>query len=253
MSQPLFPDDSFPPTRNAACLCGSGERFKRCCGSQSADRKPPVGVQIVENFLSAERCSDLLQLADQSPGKRFTVPDGKGGRIYDEQRVTEWVDFRDSHQRVLDDVVARAFAEEIIPREQGEISWYEEPQLLRYTPGGYYLHHSDAYQLVPEQRAWRKVVDRDISVLIYLNEQYEGGEIEFKRFFYRLKPRAGMLVWFPSDVRYEHMARPVISGRRSVIVSWAAASGVERVQARPANRAILWPGREKQIRPDDSD
>lgn len=250
MPQPLFPDESFPPPRNAPCFCGSGERFKRCCGSQEPDRAPPHGVNIVKEFLSLEECAELIGLADDTPGKRFTLPDEKGGRVYDEQRVTEWVDFRDSHQQVLDNVVARAFGEQIIPAEDRQIDWYEEPQLLRYKAGGYYLHHSDAYQLIPDQRAWRKIVDRDISVLIYVNDGYEGGELDFKRLFYKLRPRAGMLVWFPSDVRYEHMALPVTAGSRSVIVSWAAVSGVERVQDERANRVILWPSREKQIRPD---
>ena len=253
MPQALFPEDSFPPSRNAPCFCGSGERFKRCCGSQAADRKPPHGIHIVEGFLNPEQCRQLAAAADSATGRRFTQPDGQGGRIDDLQRATEWVDFRDTHQQALDDLMARALEEQIIPTEGCEIAWYEEPQLLRYTSGGYYLHHSDAWQLVPEQRAWRKVVDRDISVLIYLNDGFEGGELEFKRFAYRLRPRAGMLVWFPSDVRYEHMAMPVTAGRRSVVVSWAAKAGVERIQAQPANRAIRWPDREKLIRPGASD
>jgi hypothetical protein len=47
-----------------------------------------------------------------------------------------------------------------------------------------------------------------------------------------------MLVWFPSDFRYMHMAKLVTSGRRYVIVSWAAASGVERVQLERPRGAI---------------
>jgi predicted 2-oxoglutarate/Fe(II)-dependent dioxygenase YbiX len=250
MSHPLFPDDSFPPGRNEPCFCGSGQRFKRCCGVRSSDRSPPFGVGIAEDFLTPEECRELLSLADGLPGRRFTRPAPEGGRTLDEQRITEWVDFRDGHQHLLDEVVARAFDERIIPVTAQSIDWYEEPQLLRYTAGGHYLHHSDAYLFVPERRAWRKALDRDISVLLYLNDEYAGGELEFKRLFYKLRPRAGMLVWFPSDVRYEHMARPVTSGRRSVVVSWAAAAGVERVQAQRANRAILWPSREKLTRRD---
>ena len=49
-----------------------------------------------------------------------------------------------------------------------------------------------------------------------------------------------MLVWFPSDVRYEHMAKPVTRGRRYSLASWAAVSGVERVQSERAKRSILW-------------
>lgn len=248
MSHLLIPDDSFPPGRNEPCFCGSGERFKRCCGVRSPDRLPPFGVGIAEDFLTPEECRELVSLADELPGRRFTLPDRDGGRKLDEQRVTEWVDFRGGHQHLLDDVVARAFEERIIPGTGQNIDWYEEPQLLRYTSGGHYLHHSDAYLFVPERQAWRKALDRDISVLIYLDDEYEGGELEFKRLFYTVRPRAAMLMWFPSDVRYEHMAKPVTSGRRSVLVSWAAASGVERVQAQRANRAISWPSREKLIR-----
>ena len=56
-----------------------------------------------------------------------------------------------------------------------------------------------------------------------------------------------MLVWFPSDVRYEHMAKLVTSGRRYALVSWAAAAGVERVQPERANRSIAWDTREKKL------
>lgn len=212
------------------------------------DRLPPYGVGIAESFLTPDECRELVGLGDRLPGRRFTVLAEDGGRALDEQRVTEWVDFRNSRQDLLDGVVARAFEERIIPDTGQSIDWYEEPQLLRYTVGGHYLAHSDAYVYVPRDRAWRKALDRDISMLIYLNDDYEGGELEFKRLFYEIRPRAGMLIWFPSDVRYEHMAKPVTKGRRSVLVSWAAASGLERVQTQPAHRAIAWPSRKKFIR-----
>lgn len=248
MSHALIPDDFFPPGRNEPCFCQSGRRFKQCCGVRSRNRLRPFGIGITENFLTPAECRDVLSSADRLPGRRFTVPDRRGGRRFDEQRVTEWVDFRDDRQDLLDELVARAFKEQILPSTGESIEWYEEPQLLRYTVGGHYLPHSDAYLFVPENKAWRKALDRDISVLIYLDDEYEGGELEFKRLFYEIRPRAGMLIWFPSDVRYEHAAKPVTSGRRSVLVSWAAAFGVERVQAQPANRAISWQSRKKLIR-----
>lgn len=237
---PLMPDDGFPPGRNEPCYCGSGRRFKRCCGNRSDERAPPHGVGIVEGFLSPDACRELVATADAVAGHRFMVADDHGRKSLDPHRAAEWVDFRDTQQHVLDAIVRRAFAEHIVPRTGQSIEWFEQPEVLRYEPGGYYLHHSDAYYLVLEERAWRKAVDRDISLLLYLNDGFEGGELDFKRLFYRLRPKTGMLVWFPSDVRYEHMAMPVVSGRRYCLVSWAAASGVERVQAERARRAIPW-------------
>jgi len=55
-----------------------------------------------------------------------------------------------------------------------------------------------------------------------------------------------MLVWFPSDFRFEHMAKPVNRGTRYAVVSWAAAQGVPKVQDKRAKRAIDWKTRQKQ-------
>jgi hypothetical protein len=211
------------------------------------NRSPPHGVGIVENFLPAEERTRLISLADTLERRRFMVLDRAQNLVptLDDTRVCEFVLFGDS-QRLLDDVVARAFEQQIIPRTGQTIDWYEEPQLLRYTSGGYYVYHSDAYDYEIEHKAWRKAVDRDISLLLYLNDEYTGGELEFKRLSYTLRPTAGMLVWFPSDVRYEHMAKLVTSGRRYVIVSWAAASAIERVQQEPPKRSISWQTREKR-------
>lgn len=239
MPYPLIPDDSFPPRRNDPCFCGSGERFKRCCGSRSPNR-PPYGIGIVEGFLPETECADLVRVADAMTGYRFTASDDNGNRILDPNRATEWVDFRHSQQERLDSLIRRALEQHVIPQTGFEVEWFEQPELLRYGPGGYYKHHADAYHLVPEQRAWKRVVDRDVSILIYLNDDFEGGELDFKRLRYTLRPGVGMLVWFPSDVRYEHMAKPVITGRRYSLASWAAATGVERVQQQRAKRSILW-------------
>lgn len=247
MSYPLIPDDSFPPGRNEPCFCGSGERFKHCCGVRSADRPPPHGLVIVEKFLSPQQCRELLSLAESLEGERFKLRDLTWNLTdkLDPTRVCDLMKLGDS-QKVLDDLVARAFEEQILPGTGQRIDWYEEPQLLRYTSGGFYHYHVDAYDPVPGGKAWRKAIDRDISMLIYLNDNFNGGELEFKRFSYFLQPRAGMLVWFPSDIRYEHMAKPVTNGYRYAIVSWAAASGVERVRDERPNRSILWEAGEKK-------
>jgi hypothetical protein len=239
-------DGRFPPGRNEPCFCGSGERFKHCCGNRSLNRPPPHGIGIASDFLSPQECRALVDLADTFEGDRFKVLDRARNLepTLDDTRVCERVTFGAS-QHVLDDLVARAFEEQIIPRT-GPIDWYEQPQLLRYGPGGFYVYHSDAYDY--EGGSWHKAADRDISLLLYVNDEYTGGELEFSSFTYTLRPRAGMLVWFPSDFRYLHMAKLVTSGRRYAVVSWAALSGVERVRPEPPNRSIRWTTREKYIK-----
>ena len=120
-----------------------------------------------------------------------------------------------------------------------ELEWFEWPDVLEYGPGGRYDLHADADLRDPATGAWRRVVDRDYSMLIYLNDEFTGGAIEFPRLDYRLQPRRGMLVAFPSDHRYVHAALPVESGMRYVIVSWAAAVGSPRVKPPPVS-GVVW-------------
>jgi hypothetical protein len=83
----------------------------------------------------------------------------------------------------------------------------ENFQLLKYEVGQYFHSHYDSYP----------AVNRSISVLIYLNDDYEGGEIEFVNFDIKIKPKAGTLIMFPSNYPYRHIAHPVISGTKYAV------------------------------------
>jgi hypothetical protein len=52
------------------------------------------------------------------------------------------------------------------------------------------------------------------SMITYLNEDYEGGEIEFPNHNMSLKPASGSLLIFPSQEPYLHKVNPILSGER---------------------------------------
>jgi predicted 2-oxoglutarate/Fe(II)-dependent dioxygenase YbiX len=54
----------------------------------------------------------------------------------------------------------------------------------------------------------------------YLNDEYEGGEIEFSRFGLNVKPKANQAIFFPSNYVYNHTVHPVTSGTRYAVVGW---------------------------------
>ena len=82
------------------------------------------------------------------------------------------------------------------------------------------------------------MIDRDYSILLYLNEGYIGGEIDFPNFGLKFQPKKGLLLAFPSDARYVHAARPVTAGTRYALVSWAAAKGTIRTSLEPRPHSI---------------
>jgi predicted 2-oxoglutarate/Fe(II)-dependent dioxygenase YbiX len=82
-------------------------------------------------------------------------------------------------------------------------------------------------------------MDRDYSMLFYVNDDYEGGHINCLMFNYRYEPRRGDLVLFPSDHRYVHTAEPVTRGNRYAIVSWAAVKESRKVKMGPPASAHM--------------
>jgi len=88
---------------------------------------------------------------------------------------------------------------------------YTEPfNLLKYQTGQEYKAHHDGD--TPSGRSY--------SPILYLNDDYSGGELEFVNFNITIKPKAGMLVIFPSSYPYAHIAHPVKTGTKYAIVTW---------------------------------
>lgn len=236
----------FPPGRSAACFCGSGRRFKHCCGNTDADRTTPAGIGIVPDFLDSATCRSMVEHAKHCRSQRLKVIDPERstpGNVVskdDERRVTEWVELGD-RQAELDQWVVRALTDTIAPVHKRTFAWFERPHLLKYRPGGFYEGHADSDHVDPTTGRWQKVLDRDVSLLIYLNEEFEGGTLHFEHFEFTLQPKPGMLVWFPSDVRYKHTARPVTDGLRYATVSWAAFDDEPRVKDAPPRSAVGLP------------
>lgn len=231
----------FAPRRADRCFCASGRRFRDCCGSLAPDRPPPAGVRVVSDWLDrATRAEWLAGLADQ-PRRPLGVIDATAqGRLrgrLDAARVTD--ELRAGPLRTaINEAVGRAFSTVIAEACLREFEWYERPQVLAYGAGGHYEAHADSEVFLPQQGLWARNIDRDISLLLYLDEGFTGGELEFVNFAWRHRPRAGDLLYFPSDSRYAHRALPVRSGHRHVVVSWAAFADEPRVQAEPTPGSI---------------
>jgi predicted 2-oxoglutarate/Fe(II)-dependent dioxygenase YbiX len=87
---------------------------------------------------------------------------------------------------------------------------HEGYSMLRYGSGQEYKAHADG--------SYGNT--RCISAICYLNDEYEGGEIEFVNFGIKIKPKPGMLVLFPSNYAYSHVAHPITGGTKYAIVTW---------------------------------
>jgi len=202
-------------------------------------------MHLVQAFLDRNTCSEWVDEFERQQRELVRIVDHHQSTPentvlrHDETRITERVDAGPLKERVQQEI-AKAVTSTIAHTTGRSFSWFIGPQILRYKAGGHYALHTDSDHWSAAQGAWVKGLDRDISLLLYLNDDFTGGELEFPVFNYTYQPRPGDLLFFPSDFRYRHQANAVQSGVRYAIASWAAFEDEPRVQAqRPENRIDL--------------
>ena len=241
-----YPISWFKPAATDPCFCVSGLTFGECCGTRSEPRKPPVGTQLYSGFLDPATCRKWVTRLEQQPRLRAKIMDfnrstaGSVVHVEDPRRVchdvTPGVLRKQINERITEGFRLAA------AKAGRSLAWFETPRILRYQPGGFYLRHADNCLVDPPSNTWYRVRDRDLSLLIYLNEDFTGGGLSFINFNFHFRPHAGDLLVFPSDNRYEHQAEVVQSGVRYCIASWAAFSDSRRVNTGPPEGAIYFTG-----------
>lgn len=76
-----------------------------------------------------------------------------------------------------------------------ELSWKRDIEIVRWINGGLQPHR-DGHPEIPKDVPLEKGMP--ISSLIYLTDDFDGGELKFDDFDYTLKPQAGSFCIFPS-------------------------------------------------------
>jgi predicted 2-oxoglutarate/Fe(II)-dependent dioxygenase YbiX len=158
---------------------------------------------------------------------------------FDDAVDAEWVvnrAIRDTQEIELPDLIRRLLAridEESIrafinPFYNVHVGDREPSQILHYGVGGHYIPHVDSETLYKDDgglELWEKTLDRDLSFVYFLNDDFDGGELFFPALDLVIQPEEGMLVCFPSDHNFIHGVHPVITGHRYTIVTWARVVG----------------------------
>ena len=137
-----------------------------------------------------------------------------------EVRNTLWYNIPEEMAKNLEQAVAACFREHIAPKYNCQFKSYEPVQFLGYPVGGHYKGHNDGEIFNDKTRQWEKTMERDVSFLFYLNDQYGGGELDFYDLGLTIKPKKGMMIAFPSYKDFAHKVHPVTWGHRYSLVCW---------------------------------
>ena len=102
------------------------------------------------------------------------------------------------------------YSNEIYPAASKNIKSTEGMlSILKYSKSGYLPPHQD-----------QGVSSRVLSTVGYLNDNYDGGEINFPYVGVTVKPEAGSVIFFPSNFVYVHEVKPMANGIRYAVPQW---------------------------------
>ena len=177
-------------------------------------------VLIRPNVINSQGLQELVNHIKSSPAEDLSVFDPDKTNATGQ---TSWI--VDKQTR---DLFRNSVREIINPFYQCEVASSEIPQVLSYGIGGHYKPHIDGESIwmTPRgEKIWKKSTNRDLSIVFYLNDEFEGGDFIFPELKIRVRPEPGMMICFPSNHHYMHGVEPVTKGKRYSIVSWATVKG----------------------------
>lgn len=127
----------------------------------------------------------------------------------------------------LIDIVVDWLVERICKVANLPLSHAEAPAIIRYLPGEMYKQHGD---YLPDNSVLSSKINggqRTNTVLVYLNDGFEGGCTEFNLLNIVVKPEQGQLLTFSnvscdgkSLVLSQHTGQPVVNGEKWLLSIW---------------------------------
>jgi hypothetical protein len=180
--------------------------------TQDMDLDPEAFDFIYQpNFLTAAECALLTEAAEALAGQQHVGDDvgdfWKGRMLHfgDVQagRPGAAALMRDAQRRVTERL--RSFYQLTAPL------FADSAQLVRWRIGMHMPSHADRAKA---DGGAHDTAFRDFASVVYLNDNYEGGELYFPRLDLTVKPAAGMLLAFTGGWYHEHGVLKVLSGER---------------------------------------
>ena len=168
---------------------------------------------VIEDFLSQENLAIIKSFIDNNPSVWPNLSAGdywQGRSLYHNSIINKAV--KDIMLDSMNQITAK------IEEHSGFTKLYSDCLSMTRWPSGYELiPHADGEEPdnSPHIFPWRL-----FGSVIYINDDYEGGEIYYPRLGLSMKPKSGMLAIHPGTLDFLHGVRPVTSGVRYTIASF---------------------------------
>lgn len=176
-------------------------------------------VKIFTDVLPKETINLFTSILSDYENNKSPALVGTTDQTYNQDyRVTEWIPLSDDIRESVKNSISHFYNNFLLHIYKETIKNIENPQFLYYTVGGKYDVHNDSEDWVNGKLT--RVCDRDVTILIYLNQNFHGGELIFPDYGVTITPKTGMIISFPSYIEFSHRVNPITIGERFNLVTW---------------------------------
>jgi|DEB19_MinimDraft_3_1074340.scaffolds.fasta_scaffold02181_8 Rps23 Pro-64 3,4-dihydroxylase Tpa1-like proline 4-hydroxylase len=184
------------------------------------------GINLYRNAITKDKCNDVINNIESAISEGNPLIFWRGAQVNAQENIDDvrnCVDlkFKEEHLgTILPENKKLSEAYSIVKNSLDlcmrnyeslwhlQMQYYEAFNFVKYSPGKYFKIHADH----------GPYYTCTVSAVVYLNDDYEGGEIDFIRHGIKIKPQAGDIVIFPSNFVYEHASCEVFSGNKYSVV-----------------------------------
>jgi predicted 2-oxoglutarate/Fe(II)-dependent dioxygenase YbiX len=183
---------------------------------RSALHRGAAGLLHIKAVLSPEVCQSLcdtwetLQALTSNESERLPFFDG---RVLHYQDVLEHQPMAAGYMKLTTDLAREHIKSHF---NCGQI-WADDIQLVKWWEGHTMEPHADKEHPdgSPHPTPWR-----DFASVVYLNNDYGGGAVEFPELNLTLHPQIGDIICFRGDLSHAHGVQMITSGQRFTMPSW---------------------------------
>jgi prolyl 4-hydroxylase len=183
-----------------------------------------LGGEIIQvaNLLQPEVCAHLVQVAECY---EFKSPPS-GASLQGELRSHEVLPFANADPLLISTSQLlmgnlKTVREWMARRYGVPFSYAELYSLDRYYPGQSHKRHFDGLILTDRYAELAKNIPaRDVSIIIFLNDTFTGGDLVFDRQSIKVKPAIGSAILFPACYTHAYQTLPVLQGCKYTVTAW---------------------------------
>ncbi|MCZ6604194.1 MAG: 2OG-Fe(II) oxygenase [Alphaproteobacteria bacterium] len=180
---------------------------------------PETGLDVFIDvrFLSTEKCDHLVDCLERNI--KLVAKDAPGNEFFDDRYlwITSLPETEPKAKWFMQE--ARMRICEILQRfyEETEPIYSDTIQLVKWWEGIEHTAHADNEH---PDGSLHNTPFRDYAAVVYLNDDYEGGEFFIEPLKIMLRPEKGTMVCFRGDMSHMHGVKMVTKGLRYTMPSW---------------------------------